>query len=68
MIVMRSSRYAGRAGSVKTKHLLCLIYYKNVLHRNFHNLLWIAPHGTSAVSDVGSGCMMVVKLTVGLNS
>ena len=38
------------------------------MHRSLKNLLWIAPHGTLAVSDVGSGCMMAMKLMGGSNS
>ena len=40
---------------------------RNVLHRILQNLLWIALHGTLAVSDVGNGCTMAMKLMVGLN-
>ena len=40
---------------------------RNVLHRVLQNLLWIALHGTLAVSDVGNGCTMAMKLMVGLN-
>ena len=38
------------------------------MHRSLKNLPWIAPHGTLAVSDVGSGCMMAMKLMGGSNS
>ena len=39
-----------------------------ILHRCLHNLQWMAAHGISALSNVGSGCMMAVQSTVGSSS